>query len=345
MSSLLQLNKKNNKPKRTLSLSGDVSLSAAALAANELIVSAPAPLCPVVCSRERSFALLVAVLCLMMFTFYEVGRPSDQSWYPTSMISVSSAEQSACAHTAAALAAHPERDDAYWDEAVKALLDLQAASIGPSQFLKRPLVELPDQSAQLASLRLVVDVVRNCSAALPCNVLVFGVEWDALLLTEVNWRGGQTVFLEDNYHWEAVVRKKVPCMETYGIYYHTRLKDWPYYVEPYNFKELDLLVPHRVITTPWDVIVVRGPAGDTRLLGAFDNPGRMQSLYAAAALARLYFRYPARRDAVDVLVYDFDRVVEKRFAELFLGAANKHAVAGKTAHFRMHKSFETMVKA
>ncbi len=331
MSSLLH---KKTKPKRTLSLSGDVSLSAAALAANELFVSAPAPICPVVCSRERSFLVLVAVLCVMMFTFYEVGRPSDQSWYPTSMISVSTAESSACAHTEATLASHPMRDDGDWNEAIKALLDLQAASRDSGSILKRPL-DLPDQSAQHASLRLVVDVVRNCSAAVPCNVLVFGVDWDALLLTEVNWRGGATVFLEDNYKWEGVVRQKVPCMETYGVYYHTRLKDWPYYVEPYNFKELDLLVPHRVVTTPWDVIVVRGPAGDARLLGAFDNPGRMQSLYAAASLARLYFRYAARRDAVDVLVYDFDRVVEKRFAELFLGAANQVAVSGTTAHFRV----------
>jgi uncharacterized protein (TIGR01627 family) len=323
-----------------MSLSGDMSLNAAALAASELTLTSPPPLCPTMCSRERSFVLVVLLLCVMVFTFHEVGRNSDQSWYPTSMMSLRTALATSCVRTEAALQANPLRtDDAYWAEQVAILLELQLAS--GSHGLKAA----PARNGSLEWQRdydrnlQTVDVVRRCNAELPCNVLVFGVEWDALLVGQVNWHGSQTVFLEDNYRWETVVRKKAPCMETFGVFYHTKLKDWPYYLESYNHRLLDLALPHRVLATPWDVIIVRGPAGDAQLLGAFDNPGRMQSLYAAAGLAQLYFRYPKRREHVDVLVFDTDRIVEKRFSERFLGADNRVGEAGGAARFQLRRNF------
>ena len=130
-----------------------------------------------------------------------------------------------------------------------------------------------------AEYRLLLDLVANCSA--PCNVLVFGVAWDALLLAEANW-AGRTVFLEDDYKWQQMVRKKAPCMDTYLVHYSTRLRDWPLYEEPKNYGLLEMVLPLSVVTTPWDIIVVRGPAGTPQRLGVFESPGRMQSLFMAS---------------------------------------------------------------
>jgi hypothetical protein len=319
--------KKSSKSKRHLSLSGDVTVSAAVLAANDLMVSAPHPLCPIVCSRERSFVLIVIMLLVMIFTFHEMGRNSDLAWYPASMLSLSDAQSNQCVRTEGALATRPERSDAYWDSSVKALVELQG------------IAHDADAAARVeAAEALVVSVLRNCSNF--CNVLVFGVSWDAILISEANWAGGATVFLEDDTKWETVVRKKVHCMESYVVHYQTRLRDWPLYEEPYNYKMLDMLLPYRVVSTPWDVIIVRGPAGEPQRLGAFDNPGRMQSLYTASHLARLYFRFPPRSDAVDVLVFDIDRMVENRFANRFLGADNIVGKAGDVAHFKLRRGFE-----
>ena len=59
----------------------------------------------------------------------------------------------------------------------------------------------------------------------------------------------------------------------------------------------------------------------------------MQSLYTASRLARLYFRHPERRKHVDVVVYDSERMVEKKFSSLFLGDDNIVEKAGSLTRY------------
>jgi hypothetical protein len=254
-------NEKKSKSKRQLSLSGDVTVSAAVLAANDLMVSTPHPLCPVVCSRERSFVLIVIMLLVMIFTFHEMGRNSDLAWYPASMLSLSAAQSNQCVRTEGALATRPERSDAYWDSSVKALVELQG------------IAHDADAAARVeAAEALVVSVLRNCSDF--CNVLVFGVSWDAILISEANWAGGATVFLEDDHqvgdgrpqegalHGELCRSLPDPSQ---GLARSTR--------SPTTTKCSTCSSRTASSSTPWDVIIVRGPAGEPQRLGAFDKSG------------------------------------------------------------------------
>eukprot|EP00019_Armaparvus_languidus_P007766 CAMPEP_0168591724 /NCGR_PEP_ID=MMETSP0420-20121227/7298_1 /TAXON_ID=498008 /ORGANISM="Pessonella sp." /LENGTH=254 /DNA_ID=CAMNT_0008627557 /DNA_START=143 /DNA_END=903 /DNA_ORIENTATION=- len=247
------------------------------------------------------------LIFIMMFTFQEIGRNSGDAWYSSTYISLAEAISNECIRTEAQIAIRPVRNEKYWSNSIRTLAE-QAE-------------ETAFKMRTEAEYRMVVDAISNCTAPEPCNVLVFGVGWDAFLLIDANFHG-RTVFLEDDRKWQQMVRKRIPCMQSFLVTYSTRLRDWPMYVAPKNKEQLDMVLPLVVARTAWDVIIVRGPSGDATKLGAWNSPGRMQSLYTASRLARLYFRHPERRKHVDVVVYDSERMVEKKFSSLFLGDDN-----------------------
>jgi uncharacterized protein (TIGR01627 family) len=72
------------------------------------------------------------------------------------------------------------------------------------------------------------------------------------------------------------------------------------------------------------VVVVDGPSG-----AAPEEPGRMGTIYTAAALAR------AGGAAVDVAVHDVDRSVERWYAWEYLCEDNLVAAKGRLWHFRI----------
>ena len=89
----------------------------------------------------------------------------------------------------AALSTHVQRHDQYWTNSLR-----QIAGQEEEKTFK---LRTEDE------YKLVFESILNCTQ--PCNVLVFGVAWDAMLLMEANWLG-KTVFLEDNFKWQALVR-------------------------------------------------------------------------------------------------------------------------------------------
>ena len=202
--------------------------------------------------------------------------------------------------------------------------------------------EEEDDKWGAADYFLTLSTLLNCTA--PCNTLVFGLSWDASLILEANVLG-RTIFLEDDTKWAGIVRRKVPCANTYSVVYSTKLRDWPVYEDPVSHSRLDMTLPLDVVTTPWDLIIVQGPSGDPTRLGAWENPGRMQSIYTASRLASRYFQFPARNSAVSVVVFDTDRLVENRFSDRFLGKENLAMAKGTTRLYRLHENFAQALAA
>jgi len=268
--------------------------------------------------------ILLFVMSVQIF-----GRNNDGAWYSSTYMTLTTAHANECIPTAASIVVHPSRNEHYWNNAIRLVAEQSAESTALSQ--------------QIAEeYQLVIDTILNCTQ--PCNVLVFGVGWDSMLLVEAN-RRGRTVFLEDDYKWQQMVRKKVPCMETYLVHYSTRLRDWPLYELAANIAQLEMALPLVATTTPWDVIIVRGPAGEATRLGAWNSPGRMQSLWTASRLAKWYFRHPPRRTFVDVVVFDAERLVEKRFANLFLNT-DKNVIrsVGGVKLVRLNDGFDVALR-
>ena len=85
-------------------------------------------------------------------------------------------------------------------------------------------------------------------------------------------------------------------------------------------------LPREVLDARWDVVVVDRPSG-----AAPEEPGRMGTIYTAAALARAV----AGGEAVDVAVHDVDRTVERWYAWEYLCEDNLVAAKGRLWHFRI----------
>jgi uncharacterized protein (TIGR01627 family) len=192
-----------------------------------------------------------------------------------------------------------------------------------AEILERAIPELvaanPDQLSE-CEYRYVADVVTGRAAGRGCNLLVFGVGRDSVVWLWLN-RGGRTVFLESSAHWAARVRAQIPWIIIYPVRYGTRLSQWKELLAAAP-GELRLALPTMVAETPWDVIFVDAPMGcDGRC------PGRMQSIYTAAVLAR-------RTGGVDVLVHDCDREAESAFCDRFLGGAPLVRALDRMRHYR-----------
>ncbi len=172
--------------------------------------------------------------------------------------------------------------------------------------------------ATVEEYTLVHGVLRERA---PCRLLVFGVGRDTPLWLQIN-AGGTTVFLEDVRQWAVVARAASPGSTVYDVQYGlTRRFLWPLLRHRPRASLMMRDLPPQVLETPWDVILVDAPRGNS-----WKSRGRMQSICTAGVLA-------ARRGA-DVFVHDCHRAVEAECADLFLGHEHLVAQVGSMRHYR-----------
>ncbi|KAF8408426.1 hypothetical protein HHK36_007578 [Tetracentron sinense] len=172
----------------------------------------------------------------------------------------------------------------------------------------------------------------------PCNLLVFGLIPQFLLLSSAN-AGGTTIFLEDdpgklsnittNSKGTQIykVEHQIVAGEAYKLLKHAR--DDPACAPqagPLQVSSCRLALtklPWEVYEFKWDVVVVDGPSGDRP-----EAPGRMSTIYTASMIART-------GNITDVVIHDVDRTIEKWFSWEFLCDENLVSSTGKLWHFRI----------
>ncbi|MFA5389081.1 MAG: hypothetical protein WC312_04930 [Candidatus Omnitrophota bacterium] len=174
----------------------------------------------------------------------------------------------------------------------------------------------------LIDMRQIVFILRALKGKFPCNMLVFGLGWDALMWLELN-RDGHTVFLEDDPEWMKKIMGLRPGIQAHRVIYPTKISDWDIFLDRPEKLQVDL--PDCVNKTAWDVILVDGPCGCYAGIGK-EPPGRMCSIYLASKLIR---------DGGDIFVDDCERIVEGRYADRYLG--KKHFVAEVRSRTNMRR--------
>ncbi|GAB4860434.1 hypothetical protein Ancab_035593 [Ancistrocladus abbreviatus] len=172
----------------------------------------------------------------------------------------------------------------------------------------------------------------------PCNLLVFGMEPQYMLLSEIN-AAGTTVFLVDNPEKVKNVRSRSnntriyrvkhekPARDAYKLLRHARKKRAcapnPGPIEASACRLALTELPKEVYGNKWDVVLVDGPSSD-----APDAPGRMAAIYTASLIARA-------GNITNVVVHDVDRTIEKWFSWEFLCEENLVSSKGKFWNFRI----------
>ncbi|KAH7528215.1 hypothetical protein FEM48_Zijuj05G0048800 [Ziziphus jujuba var. spinosa] len=172
----------------------------------------------------------------------------------------------------------------------------------------------------------------------PCNLLIFGLESQYLILSSIN-AGGTTIFLEDdpeklntiksNTNTSRIYRveHQIPAKEAYKLLRHGRKNPacLPTSLKLQESKcRLALKnLPQQVYDLDWDVVVVDGPRGN-----APEAPGRMAAIYTAGVIAR-------KGNVTDVVVHDVDRMIEKWFSWEFLCDENLVSSKGRLWNFRI----------
>ena len=209
---------------------------------------------------------------------------------------------------------------------------------------------------ELALLRSLV------AARAPCRLLVFGLSPQLLALARLNSGAGSgaaaaaTAFVTDSADDADAARRVLGSGRKAGgaaagsvAVHRARYRDaaaeaWPLLrrargspacrrptgtVRRSGCPLALTSLPRAVLDARWDVVVVDGPSG-----AAPGEPGRMGTIYTAAALARA--SAAAGGDGkVDVAVHDVDRTVERWYAWEFLCEDNLVATKGRLWHFRV----------
>jgi glucuronoxylan 4-O-methyltransferase len=176
-------------------------------------------------------------------------------------------------------------------------------------------VERNPGQCTVAEYTQIRDAIRERA---PCRVLVFGVGRDTPIWIEANG-GGRTVFLENLPKWIEHTRRTVPGAEVVRVAFETRRFQWRWLLSRPEKLMLDL--PAEILEAAWDVVFVDSPKGKS-----WKSPGRMQSIYTAAVLAR-----PA---GGDVLVHDCNRRVERAYCDAHLADAELVAAVDGLRHYR-----------
>ncbi|OEL14221.1 hypothetical protein BAE44_0024760 [Dichanthelium oligosanthes] len=207
---------------------------------------------------------------------------------------------------------------------------------------------------ELALLRSLV------AARAPCRLLVFGLSPQLLALAKLNSGAGSgaaaatTAFVTDSAEDADAARRVLGSWRGGGgaridsavAVHRARYRDaaaeaWPLLrrargspacrrptgtVRKSGCPLVLTSLPREVLDARWDVVVVDGPSG-----AAPEEPGRMGTIYTAAALARVV----AGGEPVDVAVHDVDRTVERWYAWEYLCEDNLVAAKGRLWHFRV----------
>jgi hypothetical protein len=180
-------------------------------------------------------------------------------------------------------------------------------SLRPVRALRRGLnVQMRD--GELAHL------LETLEARRPCLLLVFGMGNDSVLWCEAN-RGGQTLFVEDDPYWEAVIRQRHPSIQSQRVVYGTRAAEWRADLA----RPTPLFLPRTVAGQAWDMVLVDGPAAYTD-----DSPGRVQSVLAARRVLA---------PGGSLLVHDCDRRPERAICDALLGHLPRAAQIGGLRHY------------
>jgi glucuronoxylan 4-O-methyltransferase len=170
-------------------------------------------------------------------------------------------------------------------------------------------------------------VLDTITVKAPCNLLVFGVGKDSQLWLGAN-AGGVTVFIEHEPEWIAETRRRLPGVDVRQVKYWTKRWQWRLLLELDRVRLDKLLfmrdLPPDVIERRWDVIFVDSPQG-----GHGQRPGRMQSLYTAAVLAR-------KSAPVELLAHDCDRAVEATFCDRYLHKGELAEQIRTLRHYHVH---------
>ncbi|GJM98863.1 hypothetical protein PR202_ga15910 [Eleusine coracana subsp. coracana] len=195
---------------------------------------------------------------------------------------------------------------------------------------------------ELALLRSLV------AARAPCRLLVFGLSPQLLALAAVNsGAGASSAFVTDIPEDADAARLLSGDSEGVSVhvawYHDAAAEAWPLLRRARGSPAcrrptgtvrksgchlaLTSSLPREVLETRWDLVVVDGPSG-----GAPEEPGRMGTIYTAAALARAAV---GSGEVVDVAVHDVDRTVERWYAWEYLCEDNLVAAKGRLWHFRV----------
>ncbi|PIN22472.1 hypothetical protein CDL12_04814 [Handroanthus impetiginosus] len=171
----------------------------------------------------------------------------------------------------------------------------------------------------------------------PCNLLVFGLEYQYSRIASLN-AGGVTIFLEDNLQNTSTIQR-TNNTQVHRIMYDTLAseayqllrvaRENPECLPKFHLSKTSKCklalpnLPRQVYDIMWDVVMVDGPSGDTP-----DSPGRMASIYTASMLAR-------KGNMTHVMVHDVDRMIEKWYSWEFLCEENLVSSKGRFWHFQM----------
>ena len=212
---------------------------------------------------------------------------------------------------------------------------------------------------ELALLRSLV------AARAPCRLLVFGLSPQLLALARLNSGAGSgaaaaaTAFVTDSADDADAARRVLSSGRKAGgapagsvAVHRARYRDaaaeaWPLLrrargspacrrptgtVRRSGCPLALTSLPRAVLDARWDVVVVDGPSG-----AAPGEPGRMGTIYTAAALARASAAAGGGDDKVkvDVAVHDVNRTVERWYAWECLCEDNLVAAKGRLWHFRV----------
>jgi hypothetical protein len=137
-----------------------------------------------------------------------------------------------------------------------------------------------------------------------CRLLVFGLGNDTGLWLNLN-ADGTTLFLETEAEWAAAARAKYPAvdvciMPAFGTTVATSFALTGAQLAAFE-------MPAALRGTRWDVILVDAPKGHQP-----QDPGRAVAIFWAAALAA---------PAADIFVDDYDRPLERAFADVLIRRA------------------------
>nr|GMC88178.1 probable methyltransferase At1g27930 [Ipomoea batatas] len=211
-----------------------------------------------------------------------------------------------------------------------------SAALPPSQLA---LVSGDDHHLNILSkkeMRFLSDLI---SERAPCNILVFGLESQySGLISMLNSRVHKVEYqtrAEDAYKLLKDARKHPHLCSPLASYSITsnRSSNGRRSGRCKLANALLARLSQEVYETDWDVVVVDGPSGHQA-----ESPGRMTTIYAAAVLARKIRTTSddeKKMQAVDVVVHDVDRMIEKWFSWEFLCANNLVASKGRFWNFRI----------
>ncbi len=150
----------------------------------------------------------------------------------------------------------------------------------------------------------------------PCRILVFGLGYDSSFWRRLN-HGGETVFLEDNPSWIALLKRHDPSLIIHQIEYDSDIDDADMYLDRSNVN-YDTW-PEAVISNTYDLIIIDAPTGHSP-----GCPGRMLPIIASTKLAS---------PDGHVFVHDCDRDIEAGFSDQYLGPIRTMYQVGRLRHY------------